>query len=334
MPHCNDWVPLGILLALLPLLGFWQHRDNKNHESKQGEEKEDRVVINQRVRYYRQNPYFVVDAPLALPTIGGRSRQRPTHLRVGSAGVPIPLQSIRAQPRLLMTLDTPPQPHSWVQFLSNPDRLRFWRLIPPNSTLTSDRAWFNGSNLMLVNINAAGTTITHLARLQLDVPANNAQPLSSNGIRYEDIPVLAPELDFLELGWPVFFDFGVRRTTNGANNESRFTFQLPENLAGDWPLTFLAFRGPGADEAEDPEPRENATFTPGAAPGTMNVVVPFETGDEDDDLFVFEMFRTSGIHSYPVAVAWYSQNYCDENPAWCGLPPTFANKRRQLEYRP
>ena len=347
MPHCNDWVPLGILLALLPLLGFWQHRDNKNHESKQQEEKEERVVTTVRARFYRQNPYFIVDVPL-YPGNTGQRTQRPTHLSVYGLTIdprfpPIAIQTIRNEPQLIYTRGnpdrTPPlagEPDFWVQFLRNPDRLRIWRPIPADSSLDKDRDWFNGNSFALININPAGTTRTVLGRVQINVPATRnsvvQEPSFSDLIPYQNTPFLTPE--DLPDDWPGYFDFGVVKLADGAEGQTRFSFLLPATYTGNWPLTFRAFRTSVASllDSNPPTPRPDATFTPIGTDGRrMEVSFPSRPDeDAEDDVFDFDMFRTRGTTSYKVAQTGWWLYMCDLIPELC---PPIANMRTRLAYR-
>jgi hypothetical protein len=323
MPHCNDWIPLGLLLGLLPLLGFWQHRDNKNHEERKSEEKENAQPAPIRpARFYRQNPYFVVDIPLEN---AGTTQQRVTHVMVGSRSAAsnanlfavdsFPLDGAGRELRGLPVRDPanptgpliPGAVHSWAQRLSGPNRLRVWRLIettiPPEASLARDRAAFNSLNFQLLNIR--GTNSRVLNRVQIPV---HTPPLYGDMIHYERIPIEPPD-EFEDLGWDTLFDFSPLLQNDSTTHTLSFT--PPESYLANRELTYLAYRfpaNPGQTPVPGPPRPVNLTF-----PGTRVQMVFTDTGTDGDlDMFLVEMFRQDGTRS--IKVGELQHNFCLENP--------------------
>lgn len=331
MPHCNDWIPLGLLLGLLPLLGFWQHRDNKNHEDQKSEEKENsRPASIRPARFYRQNPYFVVDIPLEN---AGTTQQRVTHVLVGSrsASSNANLYAVDSFPldgagRVLTGLpvrnpDTPNglpliagTVHSWAQRLSAPPRLRVWRLIetttPPEASVARDRAAFNSLNFQLLNVRGTNSRILNRVQIPIHTP-----PLYGDMIPYERIPIEPPD-EFQDLdGWEPLFDF--RPFLQQGTNTHILSFTPPESYVANRDLTYLAYRFlvvPGQPVVPG-LPRTVVTTNP----SLDRVQMVFADGEDDTDLdmFAVEIFRQDGNRS--VKVGEFQHNICFQQnaPAEC-----------------
>ena len=342
MPHCNDWIPLGLLLGLLPLLGFWQHRDNKNHEEQKSEEKENsRLPSIRPARFYRQNPYFVVDIPLDN---AGTTQQRVTHVLVGSRSASsndnlfavdsFPLDNGGRELRGLPVVNPgkpdgpliPGAVHSWAQRLSGPPRLRVWRLIGNN--LAADRAAFNDLNFQLVNIRGTNSRILNRVQLQTNVP-----PVYSNMIPYDRIPLEPPD-ELEALSWDPLFDFQPFLQQDTNNMTHTLSFTPPESYAANRDLTYLAYRflrTPGQPVVPG-LPRTVVTTNP--SPDRVQMVFADGEDDTDLDMFVVDIFRQDGNRS--IKVAEFQHNICfqttnaAECTTWlCGMAPHLCGGLQQ-----
>lgn len=341
MPHCNDWIPLGLLLGLLPLLGFWQHRDNKNHEDQKSEEKENsRPASIRPARFYRQNPYFVVDIPLEN---AGAQQQRVTHVLVGSRSASsndnlfavdsFSLDNGGRELRGLPVVDPgkpdgpliPGAVHSWAQRLSGPPRLRVWRLIGAN--LAADRAAFNDLNFQLLNIRGTNSRVLNRVQLPTNVP-----PVYSNMIPYDHIPLEPPnELEYL--GWDPLFDFQPLLQPQPAHGQHILSFTPPESYLENRPLSFRAYRfqAPFNNQPVVPGPPRDVVIMPPVEGRVQVVFTNNDTTDTNTDIFAVEMLRNDGNRIVPVG--FFEHTICFQEPdsaeckQWiCAVAPQFCGE--------
>jgi hypothetical protein len=338
------------------LLGFWQHRDNKNNEERKAEEKENNLPpAITPARFYRQNPYFVVDVPLGN---AGRTAQAVTHVQLGStsASSNANLYSVRQNNSVFPTTLTPlpsagapaPVPHSWAEIVGGtstspgPRRLRIWKPLSslplPQNELT-DSQWFNNLNVQLVHIDQGATNRTILSRVQINIrpPANTWVPSYSDMIRYEQIPI-EPPAALAALQWPTLFDF--QPTLIKVNLLDTIEFTPPATYLGNSPLELKAYRFADATSLTLPPPRDDVVVQT-LANGKIQVRFPADPDDNPFDLFVIEMYRRQGtVPNVPAGrpdagqpiligpVATFPHSYCLENPedpdclAWfCSVDP-------------
>ena len=313
MPHCNDWIPLVLLLGLIPL-AFWHHKDRKNEEEKKNSDRDETLLRTTPARFYRQDPYFVVDVPLASNV---------THISFGNASQ---RQALATFPPggIFINQGQPEVITAWAQLVALQTEgraLRIWKQISPSSTLDQNRDWFNALDVYLWNKTV--TTRTRLNHAQIRVPpfvsntTRRQDPSMADLIRYQNIPSDVPETIW---DWGPFFNFHTNKTT-ASNGDVLIEFAPPTSYAGSWELEYMALRGP---DDEHMEIVPDVPFTPasGSIPPNGRMVATFPPGLNDEDAtFGIAILRkppaSSSSANILVGVAIYQACLISGDPLAC-----------------
>jgi hypothetical protein len=319
MPHCNDWIPLVLLLGLIPL-AFWHHKDRKDDEEKKNSDRDGNLLTTTPATFYRQDPYFVVDVPL-WATSGV------THISFGNASARQALATFPSS-GIDIKQGQPEVTTAWGQLITLPQgrTLRIWKPISTSSTLDEDRNWFNALDVYLWN--KTNTTRTRLNHAQIRVPpfvsgtTTRQNPLPSDMIRYQNIPVLVPEdLEQVFQDNPLalpYFNFHTVQTE--VNGQVQISFGPITSYDWSWPLEFAGLRGPD-DAHMVPVP---IIVSPPTSSINARRTATFDGDVGDlDDFFVVEMFRrppagTNPVQPIRVAAAVYQSCVTDYDPEACG----------------
>lgn len=336
MPHCNDWIPLVLLLGLIPL-AFWHHKDRKDDEEKKNNDRDSQIVSEVPSRFYRQDPYFVVDVPIGPVWSNGRSRSV-TDISFGNPSTRNPRVSL-SNSRLWQNgievkeedPDSTASPKdkvttAWAELLRSangrPEVLRIWKPITSAArTLDDDRNWFNGLQVGLLSL--TNTTQFRAGVAQIRVPALQSgttvrqHPLPSDMITYANIPIDVPEA-LLETfpedeAWGAYFNF--HTVKGGDANQIQIEFAPPTSYSWNWPLQYAAFRG---KDLLAVAPVPTAVFTPGATPNSR-VRATLLGPDDITDWFVINIYRTPQGSSAPILVghALYHACHTAHEPTAC-----------------
>lgn len=256
------WWPLLLLLGLAGLL-LWQFRDKNEDDDYKGPPPE---VTG---RYYLQDPYLVIDAPVTPWT---------TH--VGTAD--------DASTRLKLKKGASTfYKDFWITAISKPtrdviDRVQFWTVVKPggdNTARNKALKAFNDLNFNLFSVNES--RVRKVAKVTAHTPAVGEPPRLVDLINERRIPLAVPDnIGKLSEGavgrpgdikdWPKTFNFNTQvNVVDVPLPESeapvkvwRVTFTPPVTLAGQAPVTASVTRFVlGEDGEPKPIPPDDYTST-------------------------------------------------------------------------
>jgi hypothetical protein len=293
MPDNHDWVPVGIILGFVAL-GLWHYHDHKDNDP--DDSKDEQVVTNVPARFYRQEPYLVVDVPLngQRRTVTHFSRGQPT-----ASNLPVPLTQLP----VVLTTDLavgPPPAIAFVELVDN--RLRVWKPVTADDNWVSDLLWFNSLNLQLWNV--VGTNRRRLANVVINVPARTSSgtwspPAISDLIFDANIPFIVPwALTKALPSWPAEFDYDVAARWD-ADGGFALNFLPPMQLPWQDALRYEGYRIALGVDMKVVLPLAVFTQPDPANQRRQAFFGKPETGGSETDVFVIKIIRGGPLDAPP-----------------------------------